>query len=151
MATARNSGTGHQPRTQHFGLLANGSCGKWEIAIDETTSGKDRCYAQIEGPSVDFYFEIPSLETIAKMVRFLEASPDAAKNPPNGSAKRSATLVIGNDKKVPTRIVKDDEYEDRFFFVFGPVENPVVRYTIAGTDVKEIAESLRQVQKDLEE
>jgi hypothetical protein len=47
---------------ENLGLLANGSSGSWEVSIDESVSGTERWFAQIEGPSLWLYFEIPSPE-----------------------------------------------------------------------------------------
>jgi hypothetical protein len=131
--------------------LANGSSGPWEIAIDETTSGADRFYAQIEGPSVTFYFEIPSLDIPGKMARFLEPHQAPTKESSMGPLEGSGSLVIGKDKKTPITLVKDDEYDDRFFLLVGPVDSPTVRFVIAGMDVAKIADALRQVQQDLDD
>src|SRR4051794_17308843 len=86
---------------ENFGLLANGSSGEWEVAIDEATSGVERWYAQIEGPAVSFYFEIPSVDIVGEMLRFLQRGSVAAKCSPNGSDERNNSLVVGKDKKTP--------------------------------------------------
>ena len=99
-------------------------------------------YAQIDGPAVAFYFEIPSVDIVGKMVRFLEPRSATTNEPPNG------LLVIGKDKRTP---IKDDEYNDRFFLIIGPMDNPIVRFAIAGTDVIDIAEALKDVKKDLDD
>ncbi|HEV3447492.1 MAG TPA: hypothetical protein VG099_22820 [Gemmataceae bacterium] len=145
MTTSKNSRVTHQGRNSSFGLLANGSCGSWEIAIDETTSGAERWYAQIDGPAVAFYFEIPSVDIVGKMARFLEPRSATTNQPQDG------LLVIGKDKRTPITLVKDDEYHDRFFLVIGPMDNPIVRFAIAGTDVIDIAEALKDVKKDLDD
>lgn len=140
MATAKDTRSVREAHQGSFGLLANGSSGPWEIAIDESLSGSDRWFAQIEGPVVSFSFEIPSLNVIGKMVDFLSSL-----------MPRNESLSIGKDKKVPIILVKDDEYKDRFFLVVGSMASPMVRFVIAGKDVMNIADALRQVQEDLEE
>jgi len=151
MATTKNTGASHQNNHGSYGLLANGSSGPWEIAIDETTSGPDRWFAQIEGSAVSFCFEIPSLEIVGKMLQFLESRSTTKKQPSNGSIGRNGLLVIGKDKKIPVALVKDDEYEDRFFLVVGPMDSPLVRFVLAGKDVVNIADALRQVKEDLDD
>ena len=123
--------------------MANGSSGRWEIAVDEQTSGADRWFLQIEGPPVYFYFEIPSLEVIPKMIRFLA--------PATGSVDRNGLLPLSKDKRSEVTIVRDDEYHDRFFLVVGPMTNPIVRFVIAGSDVTNIALALRQVNDDIDD
>jgi hypothetical protein len=140
MVTTKNNRVNHRTRTGGLGLLANGSAGSWEIAIDETTSGPDRWYAQIEGPTASFSFELPSLDIVEKMVRFLEAS-----------GKASASLTLSKDKKTPVALVKDDEYADRYFLVVGPIDDPVARFTLAGSDVVSLGKALQDVKEELTE
>jgi len=125
-------------RSATFGLLANGSCGPWSIDVDETTSGPDRWFMQIEGPAVSFDFQIPSPGMIQRMSEFLRAGR------PSG-----AELAVGKGKATPVRLVRDDEFDDRFFLVVGPPDAPVVRYTFAGDDANRVAVALEQVQEDL--
>ncbi|HEY7424949.1 MAG TPA: hypothetical protein VH682_12030 [Gemmataceae bacterium] len=151
MTASRNARPVQGRGDENVGLLANGSSGEWEVAIDEATSGVERWYAQIEGPAVSFYFEIPSLDIVGEMLRFLERGPVVAKRSPNGSDERNGSLVIGKDKKAPITLLKDDEYQDRFFLLVGPTDSPMVRFTIAGMNVLKLTEALRQVQEDLED
>ncbi|HTU22215.1 MAG TPA: hypothetical protein VMG10_29520 [Gemmataceae bacterium] len=151
MTTAKNARPILGHGKENFGLLANGSSGEWEVAIDESTSGTERWYAQIEGPTVSFYFEIPSVDVVGKFLRFLNPRPKATKISPNDSEERHNSLVIGKDKKSPIILLKDDEYPDRFFLVVGPTDNPIVRFTISGRNVRKLADALRQVQEDLED
>ena len=85
------------------------------------------------------------------MVRFLARRQVPAKEPPTVSSEGNGSLVLSKDKKIPINLVRDDEYDDRFFFVVGPMDSPIVRFVIAGTDVVKIADALRQVAEDLEE
>ena len=139
-----------QSRNGRLGLLANGSCGQWEIAIDETTSGPDHWYAELEGPGVSFYFELPSLDIVGKMARLLAPPALHAQKLPHGSGAATNVLMIGKDKKAPFSLVKDDEYKDRVFLVVGPPSSPLVRFVFAGTDLTCIAKALEQVLEDLD-
>jgi len=151
MASTKHTHTIRQGQKGKFGLLANGSSGPWEIAIDEATSGQDRWCAQIEGPSVTLYFEIPSPDIVGKIIQFFEPRQGPTKESSIGSMKRNCSLVIGKDKKTPTTLVKDDEYNDRFFLIVGSMDSPIVRFVIAGRDVARIADALRQVKQDLDD
>jgi len=151
MATAKNAKLVPGGGKEQFGLLANGSSGEWEIAIDESTSGAERWYAQIDGPAVVFYFEIPSVDIVGKLLRFLTPRPEATKLSPTNSEERDGSLVLGKDKKSPITLLKDDEYPERFFLVVGPADSPIVRFTIAGRNVRKLTDALRQVQEDLED
>jgi hypothetical protein len=124
-------------RNEGVGLRANGSSGRWDVAIDVTTTGPDRWFLQIDGPSVSFYFEIPSLDVVGRMAHLL-TSRDG-----NGS------LVVSKGKDVPVTLVKDDEYRDRFFLIVGPSASPTVRFTLSGSDAEMVADALRQVGEDI--
>lgn len=130
---------------ESLGLLANGSSGPWDIDIDGSLSGPERWFAAIEGPAVSILFEIPSLGIVDQVLRFLERPPGMEKGAVNDS------LVIGNDKNPLVTLVKDDEYEDRFFLVVGPMAGTTVRFALTGPDAGKIVEALRQVKEDLED
>ena len=143
MAISKNTRPTHEPGTGTLGLLAIGSSGQWEIAIDETTSGPARWFAQLDGPSVSFHFEIASVAVVGKLIRFLEPRPSA------NSSKRNGLLVIGQAGNAVITLIKDDEYPNRFFLIVGPIEGPIVRFVIAEPDAAQIADALRQVEEDL--
>lgn len=149
MTTPRNTGPTQERDADQFGLLACGSSGGWDVAVDEDLSGSERWYVQIEGPTVSFSFEIPSLDLVGEMLRFLERGSVAAEGFPNGSDAGNGSLVIGKDLITPVKLVQDDEYPDRFFLVVGQTNSPMVWFTIASPDAGNIAEGLRQMQEDL--
>ena len=128
-----------------IGLLANGACGRWSVAIDKTISGKDRWFAQLDGPSIYVYFEISSPRIVDDAMAYLDSSHVNAE--PVG---RIGRLSIGGDKDIPVSLVWDDEFADRVFLVVGPDSAPIVQYTISGADISEIVDALRQVKEDLE-
>lgn len=133
-----------------LGLMANGSSGGWEVAVDESTKGPERWFVQLEGPSVSFSFEIPSPQTISQTLDFL-----GGRSSPKGSNARlsgeNGSLILGKHQQTPVILVRDDEYKDRYFLVIGQEADVVVRFTIAGKDLKGITEALRQTMEDLED
>ena len=140
----RDSGT----QDEDLGLLANGSSGPWEFSVDETISGTERWFAQIEGPSAYVYFEIPSPSIVREAVEFLAPSRDL-KPESHFSSRPHDTLSISKAGGVPVSLVRDDEYEDRYFMVVGPGDSPVVRFTFAGEDLRNLVEALRQAEQDI--
>lgn len=128
-----------------LGLLAIGSSHSWEVSIDETTTGSDRWFVQIEGPSFCFKFEIPSLEVVHKAIQFLTTRSAAA-----WSQSRD-TLLIGIQGQTPVALRRDDEHSDRFFLVVGCETSPMVMATIAGTNLAAIMEALQQVEAELKD
>lgn len=147
MGASKGTGSITNQHNNKIGLLANGSSGPWEIAIDETISGKDRWFAQLEGPSIYVYFEISSPRIIDDVIAYLR---DGNGRAPSQPTSRNGKLKVGGDKHVTVSLVRDDEFSDRVFLVIGSNSSPIVRYTIAGTDINKIVEALRQVKEDLE-
>ncbi len=134
----------HEVR-ESLGLMANGACGQWEVAIDETISGPDRWFIQIEGPTAYFSFEIPSPEMINAALDFI------APLVPHTKPSKNTSLAMGKEDQAPVCLVRDDEYDDRFFLVVGPENTPIVRFSLAGQDLKDMTEALRQTAEDLED
>ena len=81
MASPETTQTSPEAPDENIGLLANGSSGPWEVSVDETISGDERWFAQIEGPSVYVSFEIPSPNIIGEAVRFLAHLMTRSGNP----------------------------------------------------------------------
>lgn len=132
-----------------LGLLATGSCGGWRIDLDEATSGPDRWFLQVEGPTAYFYFEIPSSGVIDEIDRFLTSRPPAGGRRTGSDAQSDWELVIGADPQSPVLLLRDDEFNDRFFLRIGCADSLCVRYTLQGEDVKSVAAALEQVREDL--
>jgi hypothetical protein len=143
MAHPETAQTSPEAHDENMGLLANGSSGPWEVSVDETISGDERWFAQVEGPSVYVSFEIPSPNIIGEAVRFL------AKREPISSERGHGGLCMSMCQGIPVSLVRDDEYEDRCFLIIAPGGSPVVRYAFAGQDLENLLEALRQVNQDL--
>lgn len=134
---------------ENLGLLANGSSGAWEVSIDETVSGAERRFAQIEGPSVCLYFEIPSPEIIARTIEFLLQRDSKQKERSEASSRSNDILSIGAVGETLVSLVMDNEYEDRCFIVVGRSDSPIVRFSIAGEDFTNLVKALCQVREDI--
>jgi hypothetical protein len=141
-----------RPTRQHgsIGLTAIGSSGAWEIAIDQTTAGTVRWFAQIEGPAVSLYFEIPSLEVIDRTLEFLTRFRSIIPGKNAAQAAADGTLVLGTSKFPCVELVRDDEFGDRYFLVLEPKRGLVVRFTVTGDDLTHLIDALRQAKEDLE-
>lgn len=141
MATSRNTEKQRDRDNILVGLAAVGSAGGWEIAIDETTEGDERWFAQIEGPEIYMYFEVPSPRIIHEMLEFMAAP---------GSAARSHELIVSKHAVHPVTLVRDDEFDDRYFFVIVQDTKLVVRMTIGDGVLRSLVTALRQAKEDLD-
>ena len=135
--------------SENLGLLAFGSSGSWDVSVDESVSGAERSFAQIEGPSLWLYFEIPSPDIILEIIHFLLDCGTKRGEMPSCSSRSSGELHISDAEETPVSLVMDDEYKDRCFIVVGRSDSPIVRFSLAGEDLKNLTEALRQVEEDI--
>jgi hypothetical protein len=149
MATTKNGQAQSTTQEMDIGLLANGISGAWRIDVDEATSGPDRWFLQIEGPSAYFHFEIPSLGVIERLGQFLATRPSPNSRQVGPGFQSDWELAIGMDPHAPVLVLRDDEFDDRFFLHIGRSDAVCVRYTFAGDDVKCLAAALEQVREEL--
>jgi hypothetical protein len=136
--------------TDRFGLVANGSSGVWDISINETIRGKEKWYADIEGPSVYLSFQLIDLDILDKMIAFLDRRASADASPrKTRSSEVEKELVIGSFGQAPVSLIGDNEYEDRCFLVVGPKSGCCVRFPLWGEDTRMIFDALRQIREDV--
>lgn len=137
-------------RKMSIGLAAIGSSGSWEIAIDQTTSGRDRWFVQIESPSVYLYFEIPSVEVIDSASEFLRDARGLGGDRAFHAA-RGGSLALGSNKSTLASLERDREFKDRCFLVLETKGGPLVRFTLSGNDLVHVTEALRQIRGELDD
>src|SRR5882724_6852406 len=101
MTLHRNTLRQNENGNDSQGLTAIGSAGGWEVAIDETTSGTQRWFAQIEGPSVYLNFEVSSPHVIETILEFLTEQTTAEKASQDFPARRRGEIVISKRAKEP--------------------------------------------------
>lgn len=76
-------------KRQVVGLVANGSSGPWDFAVDETITQTARWFAHVEGPGVYLYFEIQSLKIVDRIIKFIKRHVDANNAPISGREEES--------------------------------------------------------------
>src|SRR5882724_10702751 len=106
MTLHRNTLRQNENGNDSQGLSAIGSAGGWEVAIDKTTSGTQRWFAQIEGPSVYLYFEIAAPDVIDEILDFLTERRKARNGSRGISRRTNGELLIGKSKDEPVTIVR---------------------------------------------
>lgn len=133
-----------------LGLVANGSAGSWDVAVDETTTGEQRWFVQIEGAVVSLYFEIDSPRVVDTIVHFLEQRAVLGSEP-SGSATADERVSVGRFGQYAVLLRRDSEYEDRCFFVIGPSANSTIWIGLVGKDIALLTAAFRQARDDLQE
>jgi hypothetical protein len=87
---------------------------------------------------------------ISQALNFL-VERSSPQGPRARSSAENGSLALGKHRQTPVVLVHDDEYKDRYFLVIGQEADVVVRFTIAGKDLKDIQEALREATEDLED
>jgi len=121
-----------------YGLLANGTSPRWDVAIDESLDREGEWSAEIEGPNVYLVLRLRDLEVIAEAFRFLEAS-----------ATEGGTFSLGKFGAASVLLEWDNEPPPRCFLVIGPRARSTMRLSLDGEDVRMLRDALRQVAADL--
>jgi hypothetical protein len=137
----------HKNGKDEVGLLAFGSSGPWEVAIDETLAGPTHYFAQIEGPSVYLYVEIPTTELVDEAIDFLAVQRNTRAKP----VGKNGTMNVFKTDNTQVSVVKDDEFSDRYFLVVEAKSGPQVRLTVTDKDLHHLVEALRSAKEDLED
>jgi hypothetical protein len=135
-----------------FGLLANGSSGRWDVAVDESLDRADEWSVQIEGPHVYLAFQPRDLGVVSEVIRFLDPPPDGD----SGAGRRvrsgqNEALTLGNFGAASVSLVWDNEDFPRCFVIVGPRAGATMRLSLLEEDVKMLLEAFRQVARDLPE
>jgi hypothetical protein len=90
--------------TGKLGLVANGSSGKWDVALDETLDGNE-WFLEIDGPQAYLVFQLRDPEVVAEAMRFLQSPPG-----PGGTGRGEAgELLLGTFDSASVSLVWDDE------------------------------------------
>jgi hypothetical protein len=152
MVTAkREVGTDSNGDRSTLALVANGSSGPWDVAVNEDGGEPAKLFVQIEGPITYLHFAIPSSQAIRTMRQYLQLRPagdDRATTPTAPRATEPAR--IGTFGQASVILTWDDEFADRCFLVVGNSAKSTFRLTIAGAEVRHLSEALRQVEADVD-
>ncbi len=128
-----------------WGLLANGSSGRWSIDIDESDDG-GAFNIQIDGPKAYLAFALRGLEVVPRLHAYLHAGLH-----PNGDNGKQSTngVTLGRLGSMSVSIIQDDEFAARWFIIVKGKADAVVRLTLDAADIEMLAKALQQVAEDL--
>jgi hypothetical protein len=142
----------HQRSSEEaVGLLALGTSGPWEVAIDETLSGPVRYFAQIEGPSVALYLPLKPLKANKAVDQALDFLAHSRSSAAKASDKNGATLTLAKNADTQVSLTRDDASDDRYFLVIESKSGLRIQITVADDDLTGIVEALRDAKDDLED
>jgi hypothetical protein len=128
-------------QADELGLLANGSCGRWDVAVDESLEG-DKWFLEIEGPRTYLVFQLRDLAVIPKLLRFLQSGPGL--DSPDEKA-----LGLGEFGAQSVCLSWENEEIQRCFLIIGPNAGFCLRLTFEEEDIQMLREALVQVVEEL--
>lgn len=137
------------PSNSGLGLLANGSSGDWDVAVDESFNGEEWSL-EIDGPQTYLVFQLQDLQVIRSALDLLQSRPLPAEK--RGSHERSENesgLALGRFGSASVSLLWDNEDFPRCFIVVDSKDRSTLRLSLEGEDLQKFIESLRQVVKGL--
>ena len=132
-----------------FGLLANGSSGRWDVAVDEHHD-RAEWSLQLDGPVTYLAFSIHDLAVIGRTIGFLQRhlSRPADDSQPRWTQQEDA-LEVGALGQAEVSLLWDNEGVPRCFILIQPKGPDTIRLGLQRDDLECILEALRQVADDL--
>jgi hypothetical protein len=136
-------------RAQGTGLLASGSSGRWDVAVDETLD-RDEWSLEIEGPNAYLVFQLQDLAILSVARRFLQSRPptDPVGNAP-ATHGGEVELTLGKFGSASVSLAWDNEDFPRCFLIVGPKARSTLRLSLGAEDIQALGEAFGQVVNDL--
>jgi hypothetical protein len=132
-----------------WGLLANGSSGRWDIAVDEAWD-REEWSLTIEGPRTHLAFQLQDLSVIPTALRFLQEGLHAWQGlDRTGSKAGEDALTLGRFGSASVSLRWDNEDFPRCFIVIEAQAGSTMFISLDATDVQMLIEALQQVVQDL--
>jgi hypothetical protein len=131
-----------------FGLVATGTSGRWEVAIDEAID-RDEWYIEIEGPHTYLTFQLRDLQAVPDAWRFLHSRLERAEQHSPRGNPGDDKLTLGQFGSTLVSLLWDNEDFPRCFVVVLPEEGSALRVTLEAEDIRKLIEALQQVVTDL--
>jgi hypothetical protein len=123
-----------------YGAAGVGSTSRFDVEIDEALDDVSDLQMSIRTRSWTFRFVLSAREDVARILSFLRE--------PTGRLEFSE-LVVGSFHDAPVRLIKDNEFADRFWLrAYG--DGPMVEFVLAADDLTEFIYAVGQAVQDLQ-
>ena len=125
---------------KHYGLAALGKTSRFVLEIDEVLDESNDTQMSIGTRSWTFRFALSARNDVARMLSFLRE---------HTGRLEFSEIVVGSFHDAPVRLVKDDEFADRFWIrAYG--DGPMVEFVLAADDLTEFTDAVAQAVQDLQ-
>jgi hypothetical protein len=136
------------PLTEGMGLLANGSSGRWDIAVDESLD-RDEWSMELDGRNTYLVFQLQDLSVIPRVLQFLQSGAAAKHAPGRHDGEEGGRLTLGRFGSEPVSLVWDNEDFQRCFLVVGARGLSTLRLSLEAEEIPMLIEALSQVVAEL--
>jgi hypothetical protein len=125
---------------KHYGVAAVGSTSRFDVEIDEALDDESDMQMSTSTRSWTFRFALSAREDVARILSFLRQ---------HTGRLEFSELVVGSFHDAPVRLIKDNEFADRFWLrAYG--DGPMVEFVLAADDLTEFTDAVAQVVQDLQ-
>jgi len=128
---------------EHYGMLAFGKSGIWELSVDELIGEADEWVLQVESPVISIQCGLLNLSVLADVNRLFTVCDSQAR-------KLAESIQFGSYYGYPVRATLDTEYTDRCFITIGDSANGRFEVTLAGENYHDFQKALSQIVSELE-
>lgn len=134
-------------KAESWGLLANGSSGRWDIAVDESRDGREWSMELI-GPNIYLVFALRDLTVVSEAVSYLRDG--TGPNRPSGSAEEDG-LLLSRFGAVSVSLIWDNEDFLRCLIVVKTSDQSTLLHLgLEAADIQMFGDALSQVAEDLQ-
>jgi hypothetical protein len=134
----------------NWGLLANGSSGRWHVDVDESLDGGEWSL-EINGPQTELRFRLLDLGVIAKALRMLQSESELNRTNSQTDVTEEDGLLLGRFGSASVSLRQDREDFPRCFIVVSPSDESTLFLRLWAEDIRMLSEALQQVMEDLQE
>ena len=131
---------------EQLGLLAIGSSGRWEVAVDESPDAEDWSM-EIEGPGIYLVFQLQDPTIIPMALRFLQTG--LAENWGKSLERNERELHLGRFGSASVSFHWDNEDVPRCFLIVGPKARSTLRLGLGAEDIRMLCKALDEIVKEL--
>ncbi len=125
---------------KEYGAAAVGKTSRFDVVIDEALDDASDIQISISTRSWSFRFALSAREDVARMLSFQREY--------TGRLVFSE-LAVGSFQGAPVRLIKDNEFADRFWLrAYG--DGSMVEFVLAAEDLAEFTDAVAQAVQDLQ-
>jgi len=124
---------------KHYGAAGVGGTSRFDIEIDESLDDARDLHMSIRTRSWTFRFALSAREDVVRIHSFLRE---------HTGRLEFSEIVVGSFQDAPVRLIKDDEFADRFWLrAYGT--GPMVEFVLVADDLKQFTDAIAQAVQDL--